>query len=333
MYRVQPAVRQQQLDSLVRFFASIALRRNTRSTYSTHHRTFARLCAATGVDPNQPITEKQLCETIILYAARHKITTVSGFVSAIQNWATDHGHAALPRGDLYRRVRDGLDNYYGNNNFAEQKTALTLDDLCAFRPHLQLSSFEGARDWCACLFGFFGLLRIGEYTGGALTAGNVRSETWGVGITVMFSKTSLIPTAVDLVRRDDQLCPLAAYQTYVAFIPAALRQPHQPFFLAKLESPAPLTEAAFISRLRNLIRVSLHIDPTPYAGHSFRRGGTTAMYLAGVPEASIAVHGRWRSMAYRSYFDTARNQRMRLVATAKLRLHSANYPLAPRRTL
>ena len=52
------------------------------------------------------------------------------------------------------------------------------------------------------------------------------------------------------------------------------------------------------------------------------------MYLAGVPEATIAAHGRWRSLAYRGYFDSARNQRMRLLATAQLRLRSSGYPIA-----
>jgi hypothetical protein len=34
--------------------------------------------------------------------------------------------------------------------------------------------------------------------------------------------------------------------------------------------------------------------------HSLRRGGTTALALAGVPEASIQAHGRWSSLEYRS---------------------------------
>ena len=35
--------------------------------------------------------------------------------------------------------------------------------------------------------------------------------------------------------------------------------------------------------------------------HSLRRGGTTALALAGVPEAFIQAHGRWSSLEYRKY--------------------------------
>ena len=45
------------------------------------------------------------------------------------------------------------------------------------------------------------------------------------------------------------------------------------------------------------------LDPAHYSGHSLRRGGCTAMFLAGVNETFIAAHGRWRSLAYRKYLD------------------------------
>ena len=71
-----------------------------------------------------------------------------------------------------------------------------------------------------------------------------------------------------------------------------------------------------------LTALALRQDPTDYSGHSFRRGGTTALLLAGVPEATIAAHGRWKSLAYRGYFDVQHSVRLRLAATAQLSLHS-----------
>jgi hypothetical protein len=323
LFCLQSAIRQRQLERLLRFFAGIALRANTRSTYGTHHRTFFRLCALIGADYSRPITEQQLCAIIILYSAQHKITTLPGFVSAIQNFAVEHGHSDLPRHTLFQKVKSGLENYYGHTASVERKSALTLNDLCSFRTELNLNRFEDARDWCACLFAFFGLLRISEYANGGLTWSNVRQQTWGIALTVPFSKTSLIPTQIDLIRRDDQLCPLAAYVSYVSLVPAHIRRPDDPFFLAASRSAAPLSEVDFIRRVRSLVRSSLHKDPSSYTGHSFRRGGTTALFLAGVSEATLAVHGRWRSLAYRLYFDSDRSQRFRLMATAQLRLRSS----------
>lgn len=88
-----------------------------------------------------------------------------------------------------------------------------------------------------------------------------------------------------------------------------------------------MLDSQFIARIRTLVRVALRRDPQQFAGHSFRRGGTTALLQAGVPEATIATHGRWKSLAYRSYIDVQHNLRMRLAATAQLSLHSRLAPL------
>ena len=55
-----------------------------------------------------------------------------------------------------------------------------------------------------------------------------------------------------------------------------------------------------------------------YAGHSFRRGGATALKLAGVADSDIQRHGRWKSNAYKLYFD-ADSPAFRLIATRALR--------------
>ena len=263
---------------------------------------------------------------------KHKVTTLPGFVSAIQNWTTNNGHPDLPRHVLFNKVKAGLDNYYGHTASVQRKAALTLDDLRCFRSRLDVTKVQDARDWCACLFAFFGLLRIKEYTDGGLTWVDVRLEVYGIALTVPFSKTSLLPAQVDLIRRDDELCPLSAYRSYVALVPSRLQLSHHPFFLStpfsSISAVTPLHETEFIQRIRGLVRSSLHVDPSNYAGHSFRRGGTTALYLAGVPESTIAVHGRWRSLAYRVYFDSDRSQRLRLMATAQLRLRSSLLPEA-----
>jgi hypothetical protein len=46
------------------------------------------------------------------------------------------------------------------------------------------------------------------------------------------------------------------------------------------------------------------VDPAAVSLHSFRRGGTTQLFLEGVPEAVIRAHGRWKSLEVRRYFDS-----------------------------
>ena len=145
---------------------------------------------------------------MIIYSHRHRITTLPGFLSAVQNYAVSLSHPNLPRHRLFDRVRAGLDNYFGNTNFSVPRHAITLSHLCDIRSQLKFTSFRDARLWCACLIAFFALLRINEYCNRGLLVQHVTLHRWGLSITVPYSKTSLVPTTVDIIRRDDQLCPL-----------------------------------------------------------------------------------------------------------------------------
>jgi hypothetical protein len=80
-----------------------------------------------------------------------------------------------------------------------------------------------------------------------------------------------------------------------------------------------MSDMEFITIVRRLMqRASPGCDPTQYAGHSFRRGGTSALKLAGVADSIIQLHGRWRSDAYRAYIDVDHNIALRLLATQAL---------------
>jgi hypothetical protein len=195
-----------------------------------------------------------------------------------------------------------------------------MADLVALNPQFNHSSLEGTRDWCACVLAFFGLLRVGEYTDSRLRFQDVRLTSWGVSLTVPFSKTTLIPTQVDIVSRPDILCPARATTEYLSFRTRLPLRPSDPFFISCLPSGiAPLSAVDFINRVRGAIQAALPgRDPLVYAGHSFRRGGTTALKLAGVSDSIIQQHGRWKSEAYRAYIDSDNNLNARLMATSAL---------------
>jgi hypothetical protein len=314
---VQSAIRQ-----LVNLYAGYSLRLNTHLAYASRQRLFQSICTSLRIDPDAPITELHLCLVCICYVREHRVTGLPGFLSAVNHYVLGLGHPPLPRNRTFDRVRAGIANLNGHTDFSEPAKALTTVDLYAIHATLDLSSFTDARDWCASLFAFFGLLRIKEYSCSGLLVQHVTPEVWGINLTIPFSKTSLIPTAVSLARRDDDaLCPLTAYRAYIQLVPTAFRQPGKPFFVEHAHSDAPLTDTTFIRRVRRWVTTVLHQDPSDYSGHSFRRGGTTALLLAGVPEATIAAHGRWKSLAYRGYFDVQHDVRLRLAATAQLSLH------------
>lgn len=306
------------------YFQSVALRHNTKKTYKAHSRTFFNLCKDLDIDPLEQLSEKQLALVVSTYSDTHKVTTVPGFISAVEYLSEQLGHGPLPRGALFNRVNAGIKNHFGNLNYSIPKQGFTLDDLCSFYSHIDHDSFAGARDWCACVFAFFGLLRINEYMNAGLLQQHVKLHSKGISLTVPFSKTSLIPTLVDISKRDDLLCPVRAFTQYSSFLSGIahyVNNPTAPLFLNQLSNNTvtPMTDAEFISDLRDLIRCALpDKDPTEYAGHSFRRGGATAMKLAGVSDSTIQRHGRWKSDAFLRYFDNQNDRNIRLLASSSI---------------
>ena len=147
--------------------------------------------------------------------------------------------------------------------------------------------FSDARDWCACLFAFYGLLRIKEYTCSGLLTQHVTVTHWGINLAIPFSKTSLIPTSVAIIRRDDALCPVLAFSAYSSPVPSHLRQPCLPFFLHSTSSATPLSDVTVYQQLpplgsqlpprvtRRLLRcdgVTVIISMSVDSGYVLRRG-------------------------------------------------------------
>jgi hypothetical protein len=177
----------------------------------------------------------------------------------------------------------------------------------------------------------FGLLRIGEYC--CTSAGRSRllvrhviRSVEGVQLTVPWSKSDLSPACVRFSSRPDLLCPLAAARHYLSFFRHA-RDAGQPFFVTTADSGSALSDQAYREWLKRRA-AAIGLDSRNISGHSLRRGGTTALFLAGVPETVIALHGRWRSTCYRRYFASTTPQ---WLATTTLLAHTRGLftPLLP----
>ena len=257
---------------------------------------------------------------MIYYTRTCKVTGLEQFIAALATFASSHRLGALPRGQLYERVRRGLHNFFGLSEITVPKHAISMDQLYTIYFSLDFSVFADARDWCAYVFAFFGLLRLREYTDGRLHFQHVSRHSWGIQLTIPFSKTSLQPAHVKLAARADRFCPVKAYDSYVLHIHTRLRLPSTAFFRDAAATTAALSSKSYIQGFRTRVAAVLHIDATPFAGHSFRRGGTTALFLAGVPETVIASHGRWKSDTYRRYFEWTSTQQ--LLPTRTLYTHT-----------
>ena len=253
-----------------------------------------------------PATERQLCTLLVWYSRSHKITTLAGFMSGVANYYAEHELGSLARGRMYHQTMKGLHNYFGLSESVTPKTAITWQHLTRLIDHLDSvhpPSFESARDKCLYLFSFYALLRLRECVGPRLSWSLVHEQDWGMELVVPYSKTNLRPVSVRIVSRPDAYCPVRAYRSYRALTHSSLRAGALPFFRMEHDRSTPLSTDAALSSFKSRLSSVLGVSASEYGWHSFRRGGTTALFLAGVPDSLIAIHGRWLSLTYRRYFD------------------------------
>jgi integrase len=130
-----------------------------------------------------------------------------------------------------------------------------------------------------------------------------------VRISVPFSKRQLSPVTLTLVRRPDELCPLAAL---AALLPR----------LGRLSERTPLISMSYITFNSMLKRqaAGAGISHAAITSHSFRRGGATTLFGAGVPPPLSKALGRWKSMTWMDYVEF--DFELQRVPTAMLLSHS-----------
>lgn len=289
-------------------------------------RNLATIAARLSISLTQPLTERDLCNICIVFIFDgRKITTLGTFLSAVSHWHLHKFGTELPRGWKFRSTKAGLENIFALDNVSDHAPGITLEHLRAIRRLIDSIPITGpsqrfarARDWCAILFAFFGLLRINEYANGGLKQRHVIAFQHCIQLNLPFSKTSPTPVDVVLSARPDILCPLAAYRAYTSLLGASRSAPSLPFFVVASGSQIPMNDRMFIVQVRQWLSFIGVAGPGDFTGHSFRRGGFTALCQHGVPIMIAQAHGRWRSLSYQRYLDTANSPEVRLRATAQL---------------
>ncbi len=102
---------------------------------------------------------------------------------------------------------------------------------------------------------------------------------------------------------------------------------HSPLFVYLSRSGVlkPVLKRQFISVLHALLRAAKVTQYHLFRGHSFRRGGTSWAFSAGMPGELIQVFGYWRSDAYKSYLDISMALKLR-VAQGMVRSLGPSFP-------
>jgi hypothetical protein len=173
-------------------------------------------------------------------------------------------------------------------------------------------------------------LRCGEFTvrttksfdpAAHLTRGSVRFEPSfaapnHVVLSIPSSKTDPFRKGVSLfisAAPGASTCPVTSLKQLYMLDP---RPPESPLFVG--DDGLPLLRGDLIRRIREDLS-SLGLNPSEYAGQSFRRGGASSAAAAGFHDFELQQLGRWRSDAYKLYIEP---NRLRLLSLSA-RLHWA----------
>ncbi len=199
---------------------------------------------------------------------------------------------------------------------------LPIDPVLLLRVK-SLLNFSSSIDivfWAVCLTMFFGLLRksnvlppsINGYNPSKhLSRADIKIHPCGLhhGVILILRwtkarqyKDKILHIPLPFLPRHP-LCPTTAVVRALALCPCSPLD--RPAFLVPSTAgipPSPLLYGSFLTKLRSLL-ASCDLDPSRFAGHSFRRGGASWGLIQGLPTEVIRLMGDWRSMAYTAYLD------------------------------
>jgi integrase len=195
----------------------------------------------------------------------------------------------------------------------KQALPMTPDILLKIHQNLDLAKPVHSTYWCAFLFAFYLMLRKSNLVPVSssafdstkqLTRGDVLVSSSALLVVIRWSKTvqfsqrviKLPLTAIP----SSPLCPVTAYTRMITLCPAKCSDPA--FSRIKKGKAIAISYTELQSFLRHSLQ-QVGFNPSLYSSHSFRRGGATWAFRAGVPSDLIQLQGDWASDAYKRYLQ------------------------------
>ena len=187
---------------------------------------------------------------------------------------------------------------------------------------------------CAFVFAFFLFARISNLVPDSrchiadyhcLRRGDIEPSPYGLCVKFSWSKTNQFGNRVLelplLSIPNSSLCPVRLFYLMCELVPASSRSP---LFVYRSRSGIvkPILKRQFVSVLRARLGAAKVAQSHLFRGHSFRRGGTSWAFSAGLPGELIQIFGAWRSDAYKCYLDISMALKLRVAKGMVLSLSS-----------
>lgn len=271
---------------------------STQRNYNAYVRYYLSFCSKFNLRPLQP-DEVTVCLYVTRLAETCAYRTIKSYLTGVRLL---HLEAGLPNPlpsffNLDRTLR-GIKRVKGDTN-PNRKLAVTPDILARVIRRLDLFSPFNSAFVAAMLVAFFGFFRKAnicpakDFSTSTEDISPVRrcdfeSASDGTLVRVNLRRTKTIQYGQRILRvplpaiPGSVLCPVTALQRLFSLVPA----PPEAFAFSYEERVGarltPLTHRLFVSHFKAQLPY-VGVDPTKYAGHSFRRGGATFAFQCGAP--------------------------------------------------
>lgn len=293
----------------------------TKRTYASHLKSYLTFCKLANLQPIPISTQNLGCYAAFL-SARLSYSSVRQYLNVVRLLHVE-ANAPDPFNDQWflSSLFKGMRRTMGDS--CKPKLPITVPVMRKIFHVLDFSMHRDVVFWAACLVAFFSFLRKSNlfFEGKAgsshyLRLADLTFLPLGVVLNVRSSKTNQFASRrveVPLPRIPQSVfCPA---QACLLLCKMYRRPPHAPLFqFQEAEGLCTLTYSRFLTQLKRLLRV-VGIDPSQYAGHSFRRGGATLALSCNVPSELVKLHGDWASSAYMRYFEPSLRSKFQLVDT------------------
>jgi len=241
--------------------------------------------------------------------------TISNYLNGVRVLYQQHG-LGHPFTDMpfLAMLRQGVRRQKGHS--PKKKRAITPEMLHMWRLLMDGGNPAHTALFACMLGGFFGFFRKSTLAPAGLACladpelhlrrGDITvdPDRYCLVVRIPKSKTNPYKERVDRVyiagRRGCTLDPVGAYHNMVTCSPAPNHAPA--FGFTQAGRYQPITHAYFVKQTK-LYAAAIGLDPAEVSGHSYRRGGATYAFTAGVPDSLIQAQGLWASLCYRGYID------------------------------
>ncbi len=313
------------LQRAARYYSGRALATSTTVTYSVGQRRFLSFMADQGLEDYITDGNPQHIVLFITHLAPQvQFQTVRQYLRHV---VALYRRLRLPDPSAHPLVVEVLAGIRRHHGLAQPHRKQPIEPwmLERWADLLRIETQDaGLALFTAQLIGFFGFLRKSNLAVGAadipgapmyLRRQDVRVDltNYCLWVSLRWSKTNQLQERVVEVAiaglPGSLLDPVQRWRDLVRRVPAP-PDAHAFAFPANGRL-VPLTYTCFVSAVKRLAGL-IGLDPARFAGHSFRRGGATFAFRAGVSGELIQLQGDWRSDAYLAYLELSPMHRLQV---------------------